>query len=222
MTGAKHQFTWAMAALLAFPAAVFAEDGPKTVLEPDQKTKTAIRQLTREQDELQADLTDIISDQTDEQVIELLKKCRISMNDSIDLLELNRTGSATLAAQSDVIERIYQAAKKKYGEGDNCKKGSAGVMSMLRRMLGMESPSGQKDGGNGEEKSGNRNPGQKPGEGGQSGEGAFASRPGEPGLSDPNMRGETRTVPKSTGVGSADMPEEFRETLESYNQTLQQ
>ena len=33
------------------------------------------------------------------------------MNDAVDLLEVYNTGGQTLAAQSDVIELIYQAAK---------------------------------------------------------------------------------------------------------------
>lgn len=231
MTGRFFNITCTAALLAAAP--VLCPGETATVVEIDQKTEAAIRQLSREQDELQADLSDIISDQTEEKVIELLKKCRISMNDSIDLLEINRTDSETLAAQSDVIERIYQAAKQKYEGGEGGKKGSEGVMSMLRRMLGMESPAEQsrtgglelheqdENGNEGEAAAERSGSGQKPGDGGQSGQGGASSREGEPDPAD--LRGrETRTVPRSSGVGPADMPEEFRETLESYNQTLQQ
>ncbi len=39
------------------------------------------------------------------------------MNDAVDLLEVYNTGGQTLAAQSDVIELIYQAAKAKMTRG---------------------------------------------------------------------------------------------------------
>ena len=39
--------------------------------------------------------------------------CIRDRNDAVDLLEVYNTGGQTLAAQSDVIELIYQAAKAK-------------------------------------------------------------------------------------------------------------
>ena len=75
------------------------------------KHKETAEKLAVQQDELQADTSDLIMGETNEEVIDLLKKCRHAMNDAVDLLENYNTGGPTLAAQSDVIELIYLAAK---------------------------------------------------------------------------------------------------------------
>lgn len=217
--------------LLAFAGYSVADDDAPPI---DAKTQATLRQLAMEQDELQADLSDIISDQTNAEVIELLKLCRTAMNDSIDLLEQHDSGSKTLAAQSDVIERIYQAMKEKY-ESSEDPEAAAGVMSMLQRMLsipeggeGGQSPNKPSqdvnDGGQGDGSPGNsenKHAGSQPGDS-QSGGVAATQSAGKQGQSDPNIKTEERTVPKSSGVGPAEMPEEFRNMLELYNKTLQQ
>ena len=64
------------------------------------------------------------------------------MNDAVDLLEVYNTGGQTLAAQSDVIELIYQAAKAKMtGAGGQPKPGGQALMDMLRQLLGMDNDS---------------------------------------------------------------------------------
>lgn len=61
------------------------------------------------------------------------------MNDAVDLLEVYNTGGQTLAAQSDVIELIYQAAKAKMtGADGQAKPGGRALMDMLRQLLGMD------------------------------------------------------------------------------------
>lgn len=61
------------------------------------------------------------------------------MNDAVDLLEVYNTGGQTLAAQSDVIELIYQAAKAKMtGADGQPKPGGRALMDMLRQLLGMD------------------------------------------------------------------------------------
>lgn len=185
--------------------------------------------LAGQQDELQADTSDLIMGETDEKVVELLKKCRHAMNDAVDLLEVYDTGGKTLAAQSDVIELIYQAAKKKMsGPGGSDKPGGQAMMDMLRQLLGMDESATQEPGeqqgegegeGQGEGAPSKKGQGNKPGYGGE-GKSNMASTQ-EKGVSNPDMATESRSVPKSTGMSSDDMPSEFRKALDAYNKTLQ-
>lgn len=191
------------------------------------KHKETASKLAGQQDELQADTSDLIMGETNENVVELLKKCRHAMNDAVDLLEVYNTGGQTLAAQSDVIELIYQAANAKMtGAGGQPKPGGQALMDMLRQLLGMDSDSqsaeqqngegeGEGEGQNGAQKGKGNNPGH-----GADGKSNMASTQ-EKGVSNPDMAAETRSVPKSTGMSADDIPSEFRKALDAYNKTLQ-
>ena len=203
------------------------------------KHKETAEKLAVQQDELQADTSDLIMGETNEEVIDLLKKCRHAMNDAVDLLENYNTGGPTLAAQSAVIELIYLAAKArmsmpgggaggklpKFGE-NGMKPGSEALMNMLRQLLGMDSESqsmqqGDSEGegqgqGQGEGQNGRGN---KPGKGAD-GKSDMASSQ-QKGVSSPDTAAESRSVPKSTGMSADDMPSEFRKALDAYNRTLQ-
>lgn len=194
--------------------------------------KETAAKLAAQQDELQADTSDLILGETSEEVVELMKKCRRAMNDAVDLLEVYHTGGPTLAAQSEVIELIYLAAKAKMsvpgaGSGSQMKPGSQALMDMLRQLLGMEEASleleeAEEDGngqGQGEGKEGRQGRGNRPGMGAD-GKSDMASTQ-QKGVSSPDMPAENRSVPKSTGVAADDMPSEFRKALEAYNRTLQ-
>lgn len=104
----------AMILALSLPCAAAPAPAP----EYSAKHKETASKLAVQQDELQADTSDLILGETNEEVVELLKKCRHAMNDAVDLLEVYNTGGQTLAAQSDVIELIYQAAKAKMTGAD--------------------------------------------------------------------------------------------------------
>ncbi len=219
-----------ISSLLALPA-LSADAQPDTTApaQYSEKHKDISTDLAELQDELQADASDLIMDETKKETVELLKKCRKAMNDAIDNLELYNTGGETLAAQSDVIELIYQASKSKMqGSDGKPKPGSKGMMDMLRQMLGMEQSGQEQEGG---EQQGNESDedskqqgkqnktGKKPGQGADGKSNMAANQ--EHGTSDPNTMKENRTVPKSTGIGTQDMPDEFKEALEAYNKTLQ-
>lgn len=192
--------------------------------------KASIRALAKQQDELQADLDEIISDQTDEEVIKLLNLCHKAMNDAIDLLdEQHKTDGDTLAAQSDVIEQIFQALLRRMGDGDEPGKSNA-IMEMIAQMLGFFKESdplkeqvsdGSEDAGNKEgDKDGNQQD-NMPGTGNKGRQGAFENYEGT-GESNPDAKVHERTVPKSSGINTTEIPEEFRKVLEHYNKTLQQ
>ena len=102
-------YTSAMILALSLPCAAAPAPAP----EYSAKHRETASKLAVQQDELQADTSDLILGETNEEVVDLLKKCRHAMNDAVDLLEVYNTGGQTLAAQSDVIELIYQAAKAK-------------------------------------------------------------------------------------------------------------
>ncbi|MEG0023827.1 MAG: hypothetical protein RR250_03610 [Akkermansia sp.] len=180
-------------------------------------------ELSREQDELQADAFDLIAEQTDEKVITLLEKCRHAMNDAVDLLEKNETGGETLAAQSEVMERIYQTAKQHNSTPDGkMKPGAKGMMDMMRQMLGMNDeniapPQTQN----------NENPlttEQKFGQSSGKQVDGVSNLSSEQikGVSNPNILKEPRVVPHATGTSPSEMPQEFQKALEAYNKTLQQ
>ena len=69
--------------------------------------------LALEQDELSADVQDLIDEQTDAEVIGILREIEVIMADATDLLEQKNTGGATIATETEVIEKIFEAAKKK-------------------------------------------------------------------------------------------------------------
>lgn len=187
------------------------------------KHKETASRLAAQQDELQADTSDLILGETNQNVVELLKKCRHAMNDAVDLLEVYNTGGQTLAAQSDVIELIYQAAKTKMTRSDGQPKpGGQALMDMLRQLLGMNSDdqsAGQQEGDGKGLADSQRGSGKRPGRGAD-GKSNMASAQ-EKGVSNPDMAAETRSVPKSTGISPDDMPSEFRKALDAYNKTLQ-
>ena len=87
----------AMILALSLPCAAAPAPAP----EYSAKHRETASKLAVQQDELQADTSDLILGETNEEVVDLLKKCRHAMNDAVDLLEVYNTGGQTLAAQSD-------------------------------------------------------------------------------------------------------------------------
>ncbi len=115
--------------LLALTSSLFfhlawADD--KEVLTEAEKTKVLEKhrdgslQLAEEQDILSADVQDLISEQTDPKVIKLLSEVETLMTETIDELEMEKTGGETIAIETDIIETIFEAAQQKSqqsGEG---------------------------------------------------------------------------------------------------------
>lgn len=78
-----------------------------------EKHSEGSRRLAHEQDDLSADVQDLIDEQTHPQVIQLLREIEVVMADATDLLEQEKTGGPTIATETEVIEKIFEAAKKK-------------------------------------------------------------------------------------------------------------
>ena len=100
----------AMILALSLPCAAAPAPAP----EYSAKHRETASKLAVQQDELQADTSDLILGETNEEVVDLLKKCRHAMNDAVDLLEVYNTGGQTLAAQSEDARgrRPAQAGRK--------------------------------------------------------------------------------------------------------------
>ncbi len=83
---------------------------PKEMLKKHAKDATKV---AGEQDELSADVQDLVQEQTDPKVIELLNAAEELMGEATELLENKKTDGGTLAIETEIIEKIYEAAKKK-------------------------------------------------------------------------------------------------------------
>lgn len=180
--------------------------------EPDLALKIAEHQegsqkLAEQQDELAADVQQLTIEQTHPKVIELLEGVEEAMDDASTKLLEQETGGPTLAAQTDVIEKILAAAEEKQkqqGQGN----GTGGAMlDMMKEMAGKGKP-GDKPGqqeGKGEGKEGGE---------GQTGESdsANSAAAGQAG-----GKSEARRVPKASGAAGQTLPPEFQSALDAYN-----
>ncbi len=164
--------------------------------------------LADEQDELSADVQQLVIEQTIPQVIELLSEVEGIMDETTDYLAERSTGGETLAAQTEIIEKIHAAAKAKQQKGGQGEAGSA-MMDMMERMMGKKD--GEGDGKKSEK------PGDKPGQG-QNGESDEENATGG-GITGGNI--EERTVPKAAGKAGKSLPPEFQKALEAYNRGLE-
>lgn len=191
-------------ALIVSAAACFAEEPPAA----DDKLaehKQGSLELADDQDELSADVQQLAIEQTVPQVIALLEEVEDIMDETTDRLDGADTGGETIAAETEIIEKIHAAAKARQSQGGSSTGGA--MMDMMERMMGK-----QPDG----DKAGNK-PGDKPGQG-MTGE-SDAANEGVEG----NKGGavEERRVPKASGSAGAEMPLEFRKAFDAYNRGVE-
>ncbi len=183
-----------------------------------QKHREGAEQVAVEQDELSADVQQLVMEQTIQPVIDLLAEVQDIMTEATDMLVEHETGGGTLAAQTEVIEKIHEAAKEKQKQGGGGQ-GEAGgaMMDMLERMMGKQPGEGE---GEGEGK----------GDGEGQGEGGETGGSGQTGESDTANAGENgssrefteeRRVPKAAGAAGRALPPEFRPALEAYNRGME-
>lgn len=122
--------------------------------------------LAKRMDDLSAEAQDLAWNHTNPKLAEFLKEIDNAMLDARDLLEAMKTGGDTVAAQQDVLEKIYEAAKK------------AAQNAAEKQQQQQQQPQPQP--GEGQPK-----PGQQPGEPGQ--------QPGEPGQQ-PGKQSESESM----------------------------
>ena len=92
-------------------------DYPEPTTEAQKKASDKHREgaqnLAGEQDELSADVQDLIEEQTDEKVIALLEEVEEIMAEVTGSLDETNTGGKTIAAETEIIEKIFEAAKQR-------------------------------------------------------------------------------------------------------------
>lgn len=179
-----------------------AQEPPKEELRAQHQEGST--KVADEQDELSADVQQLVAEQTVPKVIELLSEVEDIMDEASENLAKAETGGDTIAAQTEIIEKIHAAAKEKQSSGGGSESGSA-MMEMMERMMGSKPEEGKPKKGD--------KPGDKSG-GGVSGESDTANE-AIGGLSD--GKSEARRVPKAAGGTSNEIPEEFKKALDAYN-----
>ncbi|MEO5916452.1 MAG: hypothetical protein ABIS50_19605 [Luteolibacter sp.] len=186
------------------PMIISADEKPLDAAQ--EKHREAANKVADRQDELKADVQQLTIEQTVPKVIELLTNVEEIMVEATDNLAASDTGGKTLAAQTDIIEKIHEAAKEKQKQQGSGKSGSA-MMEMMERMMG-KPPEGDSKG------KGKGNQASDTGSNGLNGlsDAANGAADGETG-----GKSEARKVPKASGSAGHVLPEEFRKALDAYN-----
>lgn len=162
--------------------------------------------IADEQDELSADVQQLVIEQTAPKVIELLNEVENIMDEATERLAEADTGGETIAAQTEIIEKIHAAAKEKQSKGGGGKSGGA-MMDMMERMMGKKPGEGKEGEGKGD----------------KAGEQAGFGQTGDSETGNESVSGtgdgksESRRVPKAAGGISNQLPEEFRKAFDAYN-----
>lgn len=199
----------AAALLMLIPGIVRADDKP---LDPAlAKHQEGSAKVADQQDELAADVQQLTIEQTVPQVIELLNQVTKIMDEATDKLTEYDTGGATLAAQTEVIEKIHAAAKEKQKQQGSGQSGSA-MMDMMERMMGKK-PDGDGEG---------KGKGDKPGDQGGTGVTGLSDEANGATGGETGGKSEARRVPKAGGSAGQALPEEFRKALDAYNRGAEQ
>ncbi len=199
--------------LITFLLPLFSEEELKDAAKMLERHAEGSELLAGEQDELSADVQQLVIEQTVQQVIDLLTEVEGIMDETTDYLAETETGGTTIAAQTEIIEKIYEAAKEKQkkGQGEKYESGSA-MLDMMERMMGKKEGEGKGKGkGEGE------------GQGDQGGNGQTGDSDSANEVDGGNVSGknEERTVPKAAGNAGKTLPSEFQQVLDAYNRGLE-
>jgi hypothetical protein len=180
------------------------------VEDAEGKHRDGSNKVADKQDELAADVQQLAIEQTVPQVIELLNEVEAIMDEATDQLAEADTGGKTIAAQTEIIEKIHAAAKEKRKQQGGGKSGEA-MMEMMERMMGMN-PDGEKKGQNKDGDAGDK--------GGQGANGlSDSANEGQEG--ETGGKTEARRVPKASGAAGPALPEEFRKAMDAYNRGVE-
>lgn len=194
---------------ILIPALLLSLAAPLRADEPELAKKVSEHQqgsekLAGEQDELSGDLQQLVLEQTSQKVIQLLRECEEMMADATERLGSHDTGGETIASQTEIIEKIHEAAKAKQQNGEGSQAGGA-MMDMLERMMGKQPEGeGQKPGGKPGDQGGQGMTGESDTANAGTGEGGAGAK-------------EERRVPKAAGTAGKAVPEEFRKAFDAYN-----
>ncbi|MEO5714952.1 MAG: hypothetical protein ABIT37_15845 [Luteolibacter sp.] len=197
------------ASLLFLPTLLMAEEEAGADKQAQHKEGSA--KVADKQDELSADVQQLAIEQTVPEVIQLLNDVEKIMDEATDRLAGQDTGGDTIAAQTEIIEKIHAAAKEKKKQSGGGDSGNA-MMDMMERMMGKkpegEQPGKGKDG--------------KPSDKGGNGVSGLSDTGNDPTGGEAGGKSEARRVPKAAGTAGHALPEEFRKALDAYNRGAEQ
>lgn len=194
-----------IALLLFVPAITMAEE--KNAEAGSTTHREGAGKVADLQDELSADVQQLTIEQTVPQVIDLLKQVGTIMNEATDHLADADTGGDTIAAQTEVIEKIHQAAQEKQKQNGGGSQPGGAMMDMMERMMGKKPQDGQPQKG----KDG------PPSDKGGNGVNGLSDAPNDVLEGTTSGKSEARRVPKASGGAGHALPEEFRKALDAYN-----
>lgn len=165
-------------------------------------------EVSIDQDKQSANTRDLIIEQTDPKVIALLREVESLMGKTTDSLEDGDTGGDTIAMQTEIIEKIYEAAKQRQSSSPSqgSQKSMGAMLEMMGQMMGKE-------------------PGQKPGkdkdgpseQGGEGSTGDSDSANTENNGPNKGKKPEERRIPRAAGSSGQTLPPEFQKALDGYN-----
>jgi len=168
-------------------------------------------ELLENQDELTADVQELVELQTEGKVIDKLEEMESSMVQATLMLLEQKTGAQTIAIQTDIIEKAYEAAqeKSKASQGENGKPSDTNkaMMDMMEKMLGKPKES---DKG-------------KPGKASGAQKGSGKPQEGEAGAAQDHelkagpSAAPRRQVPSVSAYPGHLLPDEFSSLLDAYN-----
>lgn len=197
------------ASLVLCCSAFLSADEDKTARELLAQHKDGSTNLADEQDELSADVQQLIIEQTVPQVIKLLGQVEQIMDEATDKLAEADTGGETIAAQTEIIEKIHAAAKERQSKGGGGKSGGA-MMDMMERMMGKK-PEGEGKG-----------KGDKPGGQGGTGSTGLSDSDNATAGGETDGKAEERRAPKAGGAAGQEIPSEFKKAFDAYNRGVEQ
>ena len=129
----------------------------------------------------------------------------------LGLARLPATAGTPIAAETDVIERIFEAAKERQKQSGGQGQAGGAMLEMMQEMMGKGKPADK--------------PGQQQGEGAgeQGGEGqtgdSDSANSKNGGTSGTKV--EERRVPKASGKAGQGLPREFQDALDAYNRAAE-
>jgi hypothetical protein len=198
---------WTIVLSFAFLGTGFSEPAKTDTI--TAKHQEGASKVAEDQDELSADVQQLTVEETVPQVIELLEQVEGFMDEATDRLMKPDTGGETIAAQTEIIEKILAAAQERQKQKGSGQAGGA-MMDMMQRMAGeepgVEGKPGQPEGG---EQAGT----------GLKGGASDTANDAVNGANEEKFEG--RRVPKAAGTAGKSLPEEFRKALDAYNRGLE-
>ena len=208
--------------LVAFSfTTLLAEEAKPSKEEALKQHSAGAEKVMEEQDELSATVQQLGMEQTMPEVIELLSEVEEIMDETTDYLSEPDTGGRTIAAQTEIIEKIHEAAKKKQQQqqsGEGLGEAGSAMMDMMESMMGK---------GEGEGKGKGKGEGEGKGEG-QGGDKGGKGSGGESNSANDTFGGpnsgnsEERRVPKAAGKTGKNLPSEFQTALDAYNRGMEE